>query len=460
MSTPTFDATDKLQLHQFAQNFEQFLQYEHELIQSGLVVSLDAPFGAGKTTFLQMWVNDLRARREQKLDLPVPIIINAWEDDYCGDPLTSMLAALAKSLDELEGKKNSDKKKDFTEGVKDVWWLLVGAGGTYVEHKLGFDPAKVAELAEKKKEGRGKTPDFITLYETRRTALNDIRTKLAECFGGSTPKAIVMIDELDRCRPDYAIHYLEVIKHIFNIPGLAFVLAVDKAQLESSTKALFGAGLDFPEYYRKFVHRNVTLPQPEQKSVYALCEQYVKWVFQPTEQSKYRPFSGIPYQQHFTKLASEILSGSNCTPRQIQEIFRMVNYVTRASKQGQELYQGYAVTTLFLSTLAVKNRSAYNKVTSQSLSPEDFIRLVQGSLVAEAHVSWWVGILLYGYISEKHTQTAGSALKKCGLVPVDATPEQEKNFFAGMGQVWGHFGVGSIKQVAIQIEHFSHFLQN
>ena len=73
-----------------------------------------------------------------------------------------------------------------------------------------------------------------------RRALQKLRDTLREVFGGDSPKAFLFVDELDRCRPDYAINYLETIKHVFDVHGLVFVLAVDYEQLECSAKALFG----------------------------------------------------------------------------------------------------------------------------------------------------------------------------------------------------------------------------
>ena len=43
----------------------------------------------------------------------------------------------------------------------------------------------------------------------------------------ATENLFVFIDELDRCRPTYAIELLERIKHLLDIDGLVFILAMD-----------------------------------------------------------------------------------------------------------------------------------------------------------------------------------------------------------------------------------------
>jgi len=88
----------------------------------------------------------------------------------------------------------------------------------------------------------------------------EVKDVLRAACGGEGIRTYIFVDELDRCRPDFAIAYLEVIKHLFDIKGVVFVLAVDVGQLESAAKSVFGAELNFQEYFRKFVHRSISLP--------------------------------------------------------------------------------------------------------------------------------------------------------------------------------------------------------
>jgi predicted KAP-like P-loop ATPase len=81
----TFEEYDKLGLKPFCEKLERFLMVEHDFVEGSLVISLNAPFGGGKTTFLSMWNSDLDKRREGGSAIPKAIIINAWESDYCGD---------------------------------------------------------------------------------------------------------------------------------------------------------------------------------------------------------------------------------------------------------------------------------------------------------------------------------------------------------------------------------------
>jgi len=71
---------------------------------------------------------------------------------------------------------------------------------------------------------------------------------------------VFFIDELDRCRPTFAIELLERVKHLFDVKHIVFVLSIDKKQLEAITAAVYGERIDAPEYLRRFIDLEFTLP--------------------------------------------------------------------------------------------------------------------------------------------------------------------------------------------------------
>ena len=75
-------------------------------------------------------------------------------------------------------------------------------------------------------------------------------------------KIYIFIDELDRCRPDFAITILETLKHFFSVKGIVFVLSVDLKQLETSIRHIYGLGMDTEGYLMRFVNMFYNLPKP------------------------------------------------------------------------------------------------------------------------------------------------------------------------------------------------------
>ena len=73
---------------------------------------------------------------------------------------------------------------------------------------------------------------------------------------------VFFVDELDRCRPNYAMEMLERIKHVFNVDGVVFVISTDRQQLVNSVKTLYGEGIDAEGYLRRFFDLSYQLPAP------------------------------------------------------------------------------------------------------------------------------------------------------------------------------------------------------
>jgi hypothetical protein len=80
--------------------------------------------------------------------------------------------------------------------------------------------------------------------------------------GNVNPPIIIIIDELDRCRPSYALKLFEEIKHLFDVHGLVFVLGMNGEQLAHSVSGTYGANFDGAAYLRRFINRRYTLEPP------------------------------------------------------------------------------------------------------------------------------------------------------------------------------------------------------
>src|SRR5690606_34703090 len=109
-------------------------------------------------------------------------------------------------------------------------------------------------------------------YLARKENIKEFHKKLEEYIAeNSIGKPIVfIIDELDRCRPDYAVSVLENIKHLFSVKGIVFVLSIDKEQLGHAVCGVYGSEkMDSNEYLRRFIDVEYSLPAPELKNYLA-----------------------------------------------------------------------------------------------------------------------------------------------------------------------------------------------
>ena len=229
-----------------------------ELIENnpeGFVMSLNNKWGTGKTTFVKMWENHLKNKKFHT------IYFNAWENDFENNPLTAIIGEL-KSI--LKPETNSSFNKVIEKGLvisKHVLPAIIKALlNRYVDSVSLKD--SLEKIAEDSKDLYNSEVDE---YVNRKENIKEFRKYLTEFIANTiNDKPLVfIIDELDRCRPNYAVALLEQIKHFFNVPNIVFVLSIDKIQLENAVKGVYGTDLiDSEEYLRRFIDIEYSLPNP------------------------------------------------------------------------------------------------------------------------------------------------------------------------------------------------------
>ena len=72
---------------------------------------------------------------------------------------------------------------------------------------------------------------------------------------------MIIVDELDRCKPTFSVELVEKIKHFFSAKKVVFLLVMNKKQLEESVKCVYGQGIDAHTYLQKFIHLETNLPK-------------------------------------------------------------------------------------------------------------------------------------------------------------------------------------------------------
>ena len=229
-------------------------------IEGPCVLAVDAAWGAGKTTFLKLWAQHLSNQ-----EFPV-VQFNAWETDHSDDPFVALSSELMKGLG--KNQKTEEIKKATLEVLRHVVpgvVRLATAGvldlGPLVEKEIGQSLASYAGNRLARHAAAQKSIDEF------KNVLRDAASSLSQSKDGKDGKPlIVMIDELDRCRPTYAVELLEVAKHLFSVPGIIFVLAINRSELTHSVKALYGNGFNAAGYLQRFFDADFRLPEPDRNA--------------------------------------------------------------------------------------------------------------------------------------------------------------------------------------------------
>jgi hypothetical protein len=244
------------------------------------VLNLNAEWGAGKTYFLKRW------SRELIVDFPV-VYIDAWQQDYSDDPFLTVIAGIIKQL-QRQAKFNITIPKSAVSMFKAVapaiaQGLTKKISGIDLDelHTLLFSDEEI-EDDQKQNSNKLTGSDFspavkalaqnlIKDHEAKNKSIEVIKSKLADWVfkfeeqeGKSLP-IFIFIDELDRCRPSYAVEMLETIKHIFDVKGIVFVVATDTDQLQHTIKSIYGEGFGAKVYLGRFFNSRYSLKRPALK---------------------------------------------------------------------------------------------------------------------------------------------------------------------------------------------------
>lgn len=242
------------------------------------VLNINAGWGAGKSWFLRRWQAEIS-------NVYPTVYVDAWKNDHLQDPLLNVVAEIRRSLIARTDKAALDSKL-----LKGTWRLFKAIAPdvtkAILKSRLGIDSddvlakilnddssaeagAKLVEVALKAHDEAGNSVE-----EFREGITGWLRAVINTAYPSLSYPLFVFIDELDRCRPTYAIEMLETIKHIFSIEHVVFVIATDKAQLQHSIRAIYGSGFDSRLYLDRFFNRSVTLNEVSRKSF--ILERYLQ----------------------------------------------------------------------------------------------------------------------------------------------------------------------------------------
>lgn len=217
---------------------------------NGCVLAINGEWGTGKTTFIKMWENFILSN-EIKGN---PLYFNAWERDYQEDPLVALLG-------EFHALFPHDEKLKKVLGFGSKLFIRTGkAVATTVSAATG-NPliASGVEMTADSLESA------IDKYQSSKKDFSDFKNALIDFVASNSEEypVVFFIDELDRCNPHYAVKVLERIKHLFDIPNIVFVLALNSDQLQHSVRGYYGSNLiDGKEYLNRFIDMYYTLPSP------------------------------------------------------------------------------------------------------------------------------------------------------------------------------------------------------
>jgi hypothetical protein len=250
------DLTDDQILHHLKQNTvsrNNQLSVLIKLLNSrkeNTVLAIDGSWGSGKTVFIKQLLiladGSVDSNGHDELDMDAiadlrskqkTFYFNAWENDYIGDALGAVLIKLIAEDDESL---NAASLKRLMSVINPVAAIK----------QLSHDAIDLSAETSKDK----LVKDFKSIVD-RHDAVNEFLDKLK----GDSERIIFVVDELDRCKPSFAVDLLEVMKHYFDRGDTTFILATNTKELVHTVTKYYGHNFDGYAYLNKFIDFTIGL---------------------------------------------------------------------------------------------------------------------------------------------------------------------------------------------------------
>lgn len=204
-------------------------------------VLLDGPWGSGKTAFVKMSAAYLRAQEVRVVEF------NAWQQGHTGVPLVDLVSAISSELG------NNTKKE------------LIKAAGKIMAHvAVQAVRAGTSGLVDLEQVGSVENRDLTASWEESEQETERFKSRLAQVAAEREEPLVVIIDELDRCQPAYALEVLATVRHLFDVDGVIVVLAINRGELVHSIHSIFGPEFSADRYLHRFADLHTQLLSPSE----------------------------------------------------------------------------------------------------------------------------------------------------------------------------------------------------
>ena len=329
--------------------------------EDGFVLNINAEWGAGKTFFLKGMYSKL-----QEQGFPV-VYYDAWSDDFTDVPLLGFIAELGNQLEDyVSGEEEfREKASSFVKGMALASMRVALGAGTRMLTGMSWEAIRSsyetgAQDSSDNKDERhlasviGKEVDsqvaaLFSSHKEMKHSIDLCRKQLEglveligdqEAWPGMQLPVFVLVDELDRCRPDFAVRLLEGIKHLFAVKGVYFLLGTNTDQLHHTIQALYGNNFDSAHYLKRFISQTYHLPEPNRVDFIGGILDELDITSDLNRFLLPRTVHTEQYDKWLAIMLSEVFDYFNISPRDIEQCLLQLQASLFACK-GKRVYPMY-----------------------------------------------------------------------------------------------------------------------
>lgn len=359
-------------------------------IEGPSVMSVDAGWGHGKTTFLRLWSQHL-----QNKGFPV-VMFNAWETDFSAVPFLALTSELIDELQKCENSLSENTIQKVQNSAKNITltmapYLLQMILSSFLGGETSSEIIKaITNFVE------GGSSAYSEEKKSVQRFRNELGSMAKELRNNNDNKPLmILIDELDRCRPSYAVELLEVAKHFFAVDEIVFVLAINRKQLSHSVKALYGQDFDANGYLKRFIDIDFVLPEPSRENFIddLLAQTKIKDYFRRTNDHGAKRYG---YHNVRNSLV-DFFEDSALSLRQISQAIHRIGLVLSSLQSDQLAFDLAIVNVLILRTT---HENLYHDFCRAELSDLELIDSMfpekNSKMIGENHRIWFEVAIILG----------------------------------------------------------------
>lgn len=354
ITTKTFDERDEFKRKSIAEKAIKLLKSDIDI--SPMVI--DGSWGIGKTEFCHKLINLMKEGSTHNI-----IYIDAFKADHVDEPLMTVLAEIIKILPE------GPLRKAFINRVLPaVRYTLKTAAKAGISHLLRQDFADIAndfdktiqKVADDSIDKIAKT--ILKDHVEAEKSLQTLQTALTAI--ASQDPIVIFIDELDRCRPNFAVDMLEIIKHTFDVEGVSFVLITNTQQLKASINHCYGQAVDAQRYLDKFIKFRFELSPHSTRDLSSPVLAATDHFFKLAKDKGCLP-NDLLGSNYFKKAIENLIRYQSLSLRQIETLILHIEIVQRLSDSetfSERMDLGYVLLRLTAVMLVCYEPTLLNKI--------------------------------------------------------------------------------------------------
>ncbi|ERL56888.1 KAP family P-loop NTPase fold protein [Psychrobacter aquaticus] len=377
MKDLTFGSRDEFTRKPIAEKIIRLLDSDIDV--SPLII--DGKWGTGKTEFCFKLKNLIEA--DDTNDYKVGYV-NAFQADHANEPLLTLISEIVS----FYPKKSYQRKRLIKNAVP----YLRLVGGIGLKAGLGFAfgryaadiPEAFSKGMETIEEGSKELIDLSleSLIEDQAEAEKNLSTlKDALKDIAATNPVILLIDELDRCRPDFAVMMLETIKHVFDVENVQIILITNAEQLKATIKHSYGSETDSHSYLYKFFKYQINLPTTSKDIEGISIENNVTFFKTTVQASKV-----IPQEfkdNNYIYETSRFLDISKLSLRNVEQIVRCIETLfVFEEKEKSKLLVLEQIIMAFLSFIYITDKGLLMSLANRDILASEFLGFMNSDILS------------------------------------------------------------------------------